>query len=40
MFEATDENDLQIAMAVSRGKHITDNDEKELSACVGTYIVG
>ena len=36
MFEAIDENDLEIAMVVLRGGTHIDNDE-ERSAHVGTY---
>ena len=36
MFDATDENDFEVAMVVlRRGTHI-DNDEEERSARVGT----
>ena len=38
MFEATDENDLEIAMVVSHGGTNIDNDEDERSACVSTYL--
>ena len=37
MFEATDENDLQIAMVVLHGGTHVDDDEEEQSAHVGTY---
>ena len=37
MFEATDANDLEFTMVVSReGTHIDDNEEEQ-SAHVGTY---
>ena len=37
LFEATDENDLEVAIVVLReGTHI-DNAEEERSACAGTY---
>ena len=37
IFEATYENDLEIAMVVLRGETHMDNDEEERSARVGTY---
>ena len=37
MFEATDENDLEVAMVVLRGGTHIDNDEEERSARVSTY---
>ena len=37
MFEATDENDLEFAMVVFRGRTHIDNDEEGRSARVGTY---
>ena len=37
MFEARDETDLEIAMAILRGGTHIDNDEDERSARVGTY---
>ena len=39
VFEATDENDLEITMVVLRGGTHIDNDEEERSACVGTYFI-
>ena len=35
--EATDENDLEAAMVVLRVGTNIDKDEKERSACAGTY---
>ena len=35
MFDATDENDFEVAMVVLRGGTHIDNDEKERSARVG-----
>ena len=37
MFEATDENDFEVAMVVLHGETHIDNDEEERSARVGTY---
>ena len=38
MFDATDENDFEVAMVVLRGELTRiDNDEEERSARVGTY---
>ena len=37
MFEATDENDLEIAIMVVRGGTHIHNDEEEQKARVGTY---
>ena len=37
MFEATDENDFEVAMVDLRGGTHTDKDEKELSVCFGIY---
>ena len=36
MFDATDENDFEVAMVVLRGGTHIDNDEEERSARVGT----
>ena len=41
IFEATDENDLEVAMVVLRGgthNIIIDKDEEERSARAGTYL--
>ena len=36
-FEATDENDLEVAMMVLRGGTYIDKDDEERSARAGTY---
>ena len=36
ILEATDENDMEVAMLVLCGEHI-DRDEEERNACDGTY---
>ena len=37
MFDATDENDVEVSMVVLRGGTHIDRDEEERSARVGTY---
>ena len=37
MFDATDENDFEVAMVVLRERTHIDKDEEERSARVGTY---
>ena len=38
IFEATDENDLEVAMGVLRGGMHIEKDEEERSARAGTYL--
>ena len=38
VFEATDENDLEAAMVVSRGGTHIEKDEEERSGRAGTYL--
>ena len=38
IFEATDENDLEVAMVVLRGGTHIEKDEEERSAHAGTYL--